>query len=366
MALGVSPERVREVRFAEQWRGYRTDEVDAFVEQVAEAFDLLETRLRESTARATEAERRLLERGPDEDLSRTLVLAQRTADAARREAEVEAERLVHDAEERARLLMEESEGRRRQLDEEIESRLESQLRDVADRRAKLEDDVASLASFVEHERRRLADELREQLAWLERAGSLEPPTPPLLSPAPGALASSGLSAVLADVDAERSEPSGSVPWDAMGDADYRGDATVALGDLAAVRGFAADNNMADDIVARQDPALLGPSRLDDGMALDDLDLPWRRSDDDDRDDEVDAGDGLDLEPKAIEPEAIEPEDDAVTSDDDPFFAELRRAVNDPEPLGPRDDAGDASEWSDESDLYGESKSSARFRRRRQR
>ncbi|MDP9454182.1 MAG: DivIVA domain-containing protein, partial [Actinomycetota bacterium] len=178
MALGVSPERVREVRFAEQWRGYRTDEVDEFVEQVAEAFDQLEARVRECSARAAEAERRLLERGPDEDLSRTLVLAQRTADAARREAQAEADALVGAARERARAMVEEAEARRARLDQEIEARMASGLHELAQRRAGLEADVAALRAYVDQHRRRLAAELQEQLAWLEQPGRLGlPPAP---------------------------------------------------------------------------------------------------------------------------------------------------------------------------------------------
>lgn len=55
-------------------------------------------------------------------------------------------------------------------------------------------------------------------------------------------------------------------------------------------------------------------------------------------------------------------DVAGAMDDDPFLAELRRAIEDPEPLGPRDD--DAV-WADGAQLYDQDiTASGRFRRRR--
>ncbi|MDP8954473.1 MAG: DivIVA domain-containing protein [Actinomycetota bacterium] len=351
MALGVSPERVREVRFAEQWRGYRTDEVDDFVEQVAVAFDQLEARVRESSARAAEVERRLLERGADEELTRTLVLAQRTADAARREAQAEAARLVRDAEERARLLVEEAEAHRARVDEELESRRQAELGEVADRRAMLERDVASLVSFVEHERRRLADELRGHLAWLEQPGHLDSLSP---SAAAAAAAPQALPTPPPPQVAAQSDPA-SEPVDLSGERPHE----PAPGAEALL-----DAGGTDD----------GP---DDDTFLDDVEVPWRRSDggdattDDDATDATNDGAGNDgaAETAAVEaPDAvarIEPRL-PVEAVDDPFMAELRRAVDDPEPLGPRDERADLDAWGRDGDIYDGDKRSARFRRRRQR
>ncbi len=363
MALGVSPERVREVRFAEQWRGYRTDEVDDFVEQVAVAFDQLEARVRESSARAAEVERRLLERGADEELTRTLVLAQRTADAARREAQAEAARLVRDAEERARLLVEEAEAHRARVEEELESRRQAELGEVADRRAMLERDVASLVSFVEHERRRLADELRGQLAWLEQPGHLDSLSPSAAAAAaPQApQATQALPTPPPPQVAAQSDPA-SEPVDLSGEPPHE--------------------------PAPDAEALLDAGGTDDGSGddsfLDDVEVPWRRSDggdatNDDATDATDAtddddgagNDGADDEDETVAVQApdavarIEPRL-PVEAVDDPFMAELRRAVDDPEPLGPRDDRADLDAWGRDGDIYDGDKRSARFRRRRQR
>ncbi len=384
MALGVSPERVREVRFAEQWRGYRTDEVDEFVEQVAEAFDQLEARVRECSARAAEAERRLLERGPDEDLSRTLVLAQRTADAARREAQAEADALVGAARERARAMVEEAEARRARLDQEIEARMASGLHELAQRRAGLEADVAALRAYVDQHRRRLAAELQEQLAWLEQPGRLGlPPAPATTtraaaSDSPVVPVASGASAVGDFADGSGSADSSTVV------------AEPVVAEPTVAEPVVAEPTVAEPTVAEPDVpepdvpepdvpevAELSAQERRDDTALDDLAIPWRRdADDPTGTDGADASSGdraaalvaggaegthLDGEPGP----ADERSDQAIAADVDPFLAELRRAVDDPEPLGPRDDVP-PGEWHTESHPYEEAKSGARRRRRRQR
>jgi cell division initiation protein len=98
--MDVSPQLLRDVEFREKWRGYSADEVDDFLERVAEGIEALHAQLREADERATRAERRVLETS-DDDVRRALVLAQRTADAALAEAQEEADRRVAAAEEQA-------------------------------------------------------------------------------------------------------------------------------------------------------------------------------------------------------------------------------------------------------------------------
>ena len=74
----------QEIEFHEKLRGYDPDEVDAYVDRVARAAAVLKGRLIELQERVEAAEAR---GGPapteaEDTLTRTLVLAQRTADAA--------------------------------------------------------------------------------------------------------------------------------------------------------------------------------------------------------------------------------------------------------------------------------------------
>lgn len=333
MALRVSPEGVRDVRFAEQWRGYRTDEVDEFVDQVAEAFDQLERRLEEVAQRTALAEGRLAERGPDEDLGRTLVLAQRTADAAVEEAQTEAARLVNEAEERARSILDDLEVRKARLEGDIEARIQAELVEVSERRAALEADVGHLSSYVEHHRSRLIEELRSHLVWLERVGPLEPltaPAPPM-PVVPSTAETAGPVFDKAEGSGEAPGPQEPHEWIDVA-------AVVSAPDSAAAAGqdpTPAVEPMVDDLATGQD------DRQEDDRVLDDLDvIPWGGPPDAD-----DAAAGND-------------------SDNDPFITELRRAVDDPEPLGPRDEPG---EWGEDVDIYDRHREGPmRSRRRRRR
>ena len=320
------------MRFAEQWRGYRTDEVDEFVDQVADAFDQLEARLEDAAQRTARAERRLEERGPDEDLGRTLVLAQRTADAALAEAQAEAARLVNEAEERARSILTDLEERKAQLEAEIEARIQTELVEVSERRAALEADVEHLGSYVEHHRSRLVEELRTHLGWLERDGALEPLAVP-------ALRSPAATATAATADRQEAHP-------------------APVDDPA--RGGGPTPAPTNDPRREVDPqgGQAGGLRSD-GIVLEDSEvIQWGGPDAD----QVDAVASRDVD--EVSDDITDEVAGDVDSSDDPFIAELRRAVDDPEPLGPRDELG---EWIEDVDIYDRHRDGPiRSRRRRRR
>ncbi len=365
MAIGISPQRLREVRFAEQWRGYRTEEVDEFVEQVADAFDVLAARLHDASERAARAEARLLERDPEDDLSRTLVLAQRTADAALREAEVESARLLADSEERARTIMADVEGRAARLDAEIHARAEAELQGLAEHRRALEGEVELLASYVDQERERLADDLRQRLAWLEDSDHLDPGwLVHHLSPRPVDVASGSRP--------EAGGPAGPAPPDPGAPFGTAADDPVALAEAAPAVAVPTE------VAPGAEPDIVAPVSMVEASApdpvADDPPAPGEMaSSRPGLEDEGSPGpDGPLLPGGAVD--GLGPESTTVAQaerqrgepagDDDPFIAELRRAVDDPEPLGPRDPTG---EWEgDRINRDRSSTSSGRFRRRRQR
>src|ERR1051326_2382571 len=90
---------IHDVEFRMALRGYDPDEVDAFISQVERGIEALQTRVRDSEARAERAEQRAREAGENDDaIRRTLVLAQRTADQATAEAREEAAGITREAE----------------------------------------------------------------------------------------------------------------------------------------------------------------------------------------------------------------------------------------------------------------------------
>jgi DivIVA domain-containing protein len=281
--MDVSPQLLRDVEFREKWRGYSADEVDEFLERVAEGIDTLQTQLREADERATRAERRVLETS-DDDVRRALVLAQRTADAALTEAQEEADRRVAAAEEQAKAVR-----------TDAEERAATELRELAARRAELEADVSALTNYVREQRARLSDELRSQLEWLKAPGRLALPDPP--------------------VTVSIVEPVG----------DLRADDTPPPEHAAPVAAEAA---------AERPPDISGPIALpgadEGGPPTQGMPVPVVDLEDDDEDEE--AAEVPSLRPpnsgRTIDVREVRSRHAALDSaaEDDPFLAELRRAV----------------------------------------
>ncbi len=290
--MDVTPQLLREVEFRERLRGYHPDDVDDFLERVAIAVEGLLARLAAAEGGAPAAPEVAEPAAPegaaaDDELRRTLVLAQRTADAVVAEAREEAARILADAESTAARLRTEH--------------------------AELQARVAQLHDWLDEAREAARSSLREVLERLEHPVTLpEPPegssAPP---PDPGALHDAHDGDGEDPVAGWADEPTGEHP-------------VVDLGDDHSSEGDAAPSEQPGE---QPDPLadLSGPA-LQAGVA------------------------------------------------DDPFFTELRRAVTDEGPLGPRDDgpgmldhlAGHPDDDRDAVDRDDAELVSSRFRIRRRR
>ncbi|HZN15230.1 MAG TPA: DivIVA domain-containing protein [Acidimicrobiales bacterium] len=165
--MDVSPRALRAVTFRVAFRGYNVDDVDQFLDRVAEGVAALQAKLDDALARTEQAESDRAAATEGEDaVQRTLKLAQRTADLALKEAKEEAARLVADARETADRLAEEAQ---RQLRSDLE-RLETA-------RKHLHDDVLAMQQYVEHERVRIRDVLADLVRKVDST-TRRPPAPP--------------------------------------------------------------------------------------------------------------------------------------------------------------------------------------------
>ncbi len=190
--MELTPQVINEVEFSMARRGYDPDQVDEFLEKVAVAVGELHNRVGELRERVTAAERRAAEieqrggerpervpAGPSaaemsaaaeaelETLKRTLLLAQRTADAAVREAEEDARRILNEAEAAARAA---HESTRRAVMDEVAA-LEA-TRDA------LKVDVETLETAIGSQRMRLQGAVSDLARLLDepsRLGAVEPP-----------------------------------------------------------------------------------------------------------------------------------------------------------------------------------------------
>ncbi|BAN02268.1 DivIVA domain-containing protein [Ilumatobacter coccineus] len=210
--MDISPQRVRTAEFKTVKKGLDPDEVRAFLEEVAAELERAQNQSTAMEARARAAVARLQEISeatpaapadgavepapavaavPEpaadvvpsvdqaETISRTLLLAQRTADTAIAEAEAEAARLRTEAEAEAtktiasaqeiseRLSTEAREEARKQGEAE-RIQVESEVNALLARRDFLESDVDHLQTFLVDERNRLREAANDILELVER------------------------------------------------------------------------------------------------------------------------------------------------------------------------------------------------------
>ncbi|HLX77883.1 MAG TPA: DivIVA domain-containing protein [Acidimicrobiales bacterium] len=156
--MEISGRVLREVEFRDRLRGYDTEEVDEFLERVAVAIDSLIAELEQARAASHGASP-----ADDDSLARTLILAQRTADLAIKEAREEASSLVEEARTQADALLGSAQSEAKRLREGAEADAQTKIAELEDRRIELEGAVDSLSAFVEAERRKLLDGLRTAL-----------------------------------------------------------------------------------------------------------------------------------------------------------------------------------------------------------
>lgn len=280
--MDITPQSIREVRFRQALRGYSPEDVDAFITRTVAAVEELQARVAAAEARAAEAEGRSHEvSDAEESLRRTLVLAQRTADMAVREAQEEAARLVAEATAEREAIEAEVGDLRSRLVAEAQQEVAAERERLHAERDALQRDVAALQAYLAQERERLRIYFNEQLRRVDE----------------------GVPGVVAAPPMEAGHRSGE-----PGQVDSSDDASPSDGGAAVDAGATpADDAGHDEQVEREQ------------------------------------GD-----------------------EDDPFLAELRRAVTDTEPLGPRDEEAETPPTTTDEphDIFDDGDSGGRFLRRR--
>lgn len=206
--MEMSPQRVRSAEFQTVRKGADPKEVKAFLDDVADELEraqnqstAMEARARAAVARlqevteATAAAPAPVEASADESetISRTLLLAQRTADNTVAEARSEATRIVRSANveaattldstrEMAAQLIDEAHAEARRIRETERLAIAGEVDALKARRDFLESDVEQLELFLAEQRNRLRDAATSIVDIVERVpGGLGAARPPLLS-----------------------------------------------------------------------------------------------------------------------------------------------------------------------------------------
>jgi cell division initiation protein len=155
MELGAR--EVHEKQFHDAWRGYNQEEVDDFLDKVAETIDRLTRENRSLHERIRQLDQAVsASKNTEEMLKKTLVTAQRAAEEAIATAKAKAERLIAEAEDRSRQAGEESDRRTAQIE-----------RSHIARRRELEESLERLKSYEGELRQRLRGFLEQQLRTLD-------------------------------------------------------------------------------------------------------------------------------------------------------------------------------------------------------
>lgn len=184
--MDLTPDLLRTVEFNDaKKRGYDPDEVDEFLDRAAADLDRQHARLRElemradaAEARAVQIEAEVRERSDsDETLRRTLVLAQRTADAAIKEAQDEAARIVAEARQKADGMISSAEEQVRREVGATRDRLQAEIRDLESRRGQLHDRITELSAHLDTERDRLRAQLEQLRTSLDDEAMRVAPIP---------------------------------------------------------------------------------------------------------------------------------------------------------------------------------------------
>lgn len=166
--MHLEPRDIHEKQFHDAWRGYNQEEVDDFLDDVAEALDRalrenhsLHQRINDLEGQVSRA------REAEEMLKKTLVGAQRAAEEAIETARGKAERLIAEAEERARRQAQDAQRRNEQAE-----------REHAAMKRDLEASITRLRNFESDLKQKLRGLLEEQLRTLDRLESQPPPARP--------------------------------------------------------------------------------------------------------------------------------------------------------------------------------------------
>jgi DivIVA domain-containing protein len=190
--MELTPKAFREVQFREKLRGgYHPEDVDQFLEEAAVATESIMDRLRQASERADRAEKMATEASTiDESLKRVLLLAQRTADQAVKEAYDEAEKIVSEARAKAEAILAEAEEQGQASHEAVIESRRSSLEAADQALAQAQAQVEVLRGWVDLHRNHLLGVIRQSQAIIENASLVS--EPPSAGPVtPGWLAQSG-------------------------------------------------------------------------------------------------------------------------------------------------------------------------------
>jgi cell division initiation protein len=172
--MDLTARDIHEKEFHDAWRGYNQEEVDDFLDRIAEVLDRIQHENQTLQARVKELDQAVsASRDTEEMLKKTLVSAQQAAEEAIATAKAKASDLITEAEERARRSIEEATERVQTAEAEARRKTLEAEREHQVRRAELDANIARLQALENELKGRIKgflDQQAEALQGLEIAG----------------------------------------------------------------------------------------------------------------------------------------------------------------------------------------------------
>ncbi|HLF70464.1 MAG TPA: DivIVA domain-containing protein [Actinomycetota bacterium] len=183
--MDLTPQDIHEKQFNDAFRGYGHEEVDLFLDQVAESFEKAFAENQQMHHRMRQLEEELKAALSTEDmLKKTLLAAQKTADEAVDKARAIAQSTVEGAAAKAREILDKAEATRAEMLSEADHRARELVAGAEIREAEIEDRVAKLKAFDSSYRARLSEFLSSWLSALAEPSADRVSAPPAHQPGP--------------------------------------------------------------------------------------------------------------------------------------------------------------------------------------
>ncbi|MDQ4126028.1 MAG: DivIVA domain-containing protein, partial [Actinomycetota bacterium] len=181
--MDLTARDIHEKQFHDAWRGYNQEEVDDFLDRVAEVLDRVQRENATLQARVTELDSAVAaSRDTEEMLKKTLVSAQQAAEEAISTAKAKASDLITEAEERARRSIEEANERVQTAEAEARRKTLEAEREHERRRTELDANIERLQGLENELKQRIKGFLDQQAQALQGLEIVGPP-PEIIGPA---------------------------------------------------------------------------------------------------------------------------------------------------------------------------------------
>lgn len=166
--MDLTARDIHEKQFHDAWRGYNQEEVDDFLDRIAEVLDRVQRENETLQKRVNELDTAVsASRDTEEMLKKTLVSAQQAAEEAIATAKAKASELITEAEERARRSIEEATERVQSAEAEARRKTLEAEREHHVKRTELDSNIERLQTLENELKGRIKGFLEQQAQMLQ-------------------------------------------------------------------------------------------------------------------------------------------------------------------------------------------------------